>query len=639
MNLSLAQSQIVNAPLGPILVTATAGSGKTRVLTERIRHLLSTRSNEGVLALTFTNKAASEMHTRLEGFRDLTERTFIGTIHSFAQDLIQRHGHHIGLKTMPHIFERDMDRLLILHGLVESDHFWAAEADEVVASDALHESRRKELHSLLDQISKSKRGLMTDDELVETFGEQALYLRNGYDEELRLQNAIDFDDLLVLAGRLLSEKPAVCRLLAQSYPHVCVDEAQDLNKAQYELVRSIGVAPTKSILLVGDPKQAIYGFNDSSSEFMTQRFVEDFKPQVFVLQENYRNSRLVIECANRIKPGSVQQTSPKNGALKFYEAPDEASEASWICDEIQTLLATGTHEDIEGDVTLESIAVLGRNRYVFQMLQEELERRDIRHFLKHPGGKLEFESETGKIFDLLLQVLINPKDHLHFRLLMAAIKSPPGAVSSEAFPSLVLNGQLRCDPQWMPLLRVALQSIQAELPSANSNPSMDRCIAPLRTLLQSSQLQDCALTVEERLLAVNDLKDLCEQWTRYLKQLSMGTRPTLDGFRNARAMGKTQADALEKGVALSTIHTAKGLEYEIVFLMGLGRGTFPDYRAERTGGKAMQEEDNNAFVAVTRAKRLLFLSYPQSKKMPWGDERSQQPSEYWTQLKPLDGKR
>lgn len=638
MNLSQSQSQVVHASLGPILVTATAGSGKTRVLTERIRHLLSTRANEGVLALTFTNKAASEMRTRLEGFRDLTERTFIGTIHSFAQDLIQRHGHHIGLKTMPQIFERDMDRLMILHGLVDSKHLWAAESDVEAASNTLDDSRRKELYPLLEQISKSKRGLMTDDDLVEQFGEQVLYLRNGYNEELRLQNAIDFDDLLVLSCRLLSEKPAVCRLLAQSFPHVCVDEAQDLNMAQYELVRSIGAASIKSILLVGDPKQAIYGFNDSSSDFMTKRFVEDFKPQVFELQENFRNSRMVIECANRIKPGSVQQNSPKNGALKFYEAPDEASEASWICDEIQSLLAAGSHDDIEGAVTLESMTVLGRNRYVFHALQEELERRDIRHYLKQTGGKLEFESETGKIFDLLLQVLINPKDHLHFRLLLAAIKSPSGTISPETFPSLALDGQLRCEPQWRSLLQVAVQGIQGELSTANQNPSMNRCVASLRTLLQSSQPQEGALHEDERLLAVNDLKDLCEQWTRYLKQLGMGNRPTLEGFRNARAMGKTQADALERGLALSTIHTAKGLEYEIVFLMGLGKGTFPDYRAERAEGKAMQEEDNNAFVAVTRAKRLLFLSYPRSKEMPWGDVRSQQPSKYWNLLKPLERK-
>lgn len=634
MNLSQTQNQIVSASLGPILVTATAGSGKTRVLTERIRHLLSTRSNESVLALTFTNKAASEMRARLGGVRDLAERTFIGTIHSFAQDLIQRHGHHIGLKSMPHIFERDMDRLLILQGLVESNHLWVTESNVVSESNTLDESRRKELYPLLEQISRSKRGLMTDDDLVEKFGEQALYLRNGYDDELRLQNAIDFDDLLVLACRLLSEKPAVCRLLAQSYPHVCVDEAQDLNKAQYELVRLICVTPTKSILLVGDPKQAIYGFNDSSSDFMTKRFVDDFKPQVFELQENFRNSRMVIECANRIKPGSVQQNSPKNGALKFYEAPDEASEASWICDEIQSLLTAGHHEDIEGEVSLESMTVLGRNRYVFQTLQSELERRDIRHFLKQPGGKLEFESEAGKIFDLLLQVLVNPKDSLHFRQLLVAIKSPPNAITSDAFVSATLDGQLVCDPQWRLLLQAGVHGIQRELSSAN--PSMDRCVTPLRTLLQSSQPQECALPEEERLLAVNDLKDLCDQWTRYLKQLGMGNHATLEGFRNARAMGKTQPDALEKGLALSTIHTAKGLEYEIVFLMGLGMGTFPDYRAERLGGKAIQEEDNNAFVAVTRAKRLLYLSYPKSKMMPWGDKKHQSPSKYWSQLRSLE---
>ncbi|MFA6342946.1 MAG: 3'-5' exonuclease, partial [Fibrobacteraceae bacterium] len=122
-----------------------------------------------------------------------------------------------------------------------------------------------------------------------------------------------------------------------------------------------------------------------------------------------------------------------------------------------------------------------------------------------------------------------------------------------------------------------------------------------------------------------------KHWNRYMAQLPTGAPASLDGFRSALAMGKTQADQQEKGLALSTVHTMKGLEYDIVFLMGMGQGTFPDYRALGKG-RAMLEEDNNAFVAVTRAKRFLYVSYPKNKTMPWGGIKSQEPSVYWKQL-------
>lgn len=618
MNLSPAQEAIVHAPIGPLLVTATAGSGKTRVLTERIRFLLNQYPKEGVLALTFTNKAAEEMQSRLKGIEQLERRTFIGTLHSFAQDLLQQHGHHIGVAQKLHIFERDEDKLRLLDEIVERPASMVGESKEEYLGETLDKERRNVLFNWLNEISKAKRNLWTEQEIIDSSdqGELALYIYNSYQESLELHGAIDFDDLLIFAYRLVTEKPRIAKLVSQLYSHVCIDEAQDLNKAQYEFLKAFCAERIQSILMVGDPNQSIYGFNDSSAEFMKHCFVEDFKPSIHQLIDNYRSSMWVLEQANKIKPASMQNLNAAiQGGGDFFEASSNEEEASWICDQIQKWLGLGSHPDIEGPVTLENMVILARNRYVFLPLHEELDKRNIEHYLKKTPSPSDPVSEIGKVFDWAMRIQINEKDQLHKRQLRLKI----GAANDTDWVS--------CKPEWKPVIEAAFNGIHANL--NNKQPSMVSCVNSLKELLTSKTVSFSDNEIEN---ALHDLEDFETHWNRYMAQLPTGFPASLGGFRNALAMGKTQPDQQEKGLALSTVHTMKGLEYDIVFLMGMGQGTFPDYRAIGNP-KTMIEEDNNAFVAVTRAKRFLYVSYPQTKTMPWGAIKQQAPSVYWDKLK------
>lgn len=630
INLSPTQKQIVTAPVGHMLVMATAGSGKTRVLTQRVRFLLERDPLDGVLALTFTNKAADEMRERLEGIDDFERRTWVGTIHSFAQSIVEKHGRHIGYDEMPHIFERDEDRGRFLAQAMSA--YSNELRDPATPYGNEEDARLKKVTGLLGKISELKRNLLNDDEIDEFFpADNTAAIFREYNAILRQHNGVDFDDLLILAYRILSEIPAVAAMYARNYPHVCIDEAQDLNKAQYQLIRTLCHGRVDSLMLVGDPNQAIYGFNGSSSEYMTKSFKSDFRPLVFKLLENYRSTKAVLYLANQLKPNSHNvDKAPLIGSCELFAAPNEAEEARWICEKIVALCNLQTHPEIEGTISLDRMTVLARNRYVFMTLQEKLDEWGWKwHLKKTPGAPL-FESQIGKLVDLTMRVLLNPHDMLHFKELCLLTNQKWYEHSSV---QQLLNMVAQNRESLASGLLGFLPDIVIALKKENDapKPDLENVIAPLKQRLKEVDLSP--FTDEERDLAINDLSDLLAHWDRYVTGSSSAASLSLTAFRNAMAMGRTHPDTVPEGLALATVHTMKGLEKDIVFLMGMSQGTFPDYRSVEAGGARFQEELNNAYVAVTRARRFIYISYPQTKRTRWGNVRVQHASQFLQQMK------
>jgi DNA helicase II / ATP-dependent DNA helicase PcrA len=275
--------------------------------------------------------------------------------------------------------------------------------------------QRQYLYELLGWISRRKRaisGTRSDDEDPDS-GEDAELVYRDYNARLAAQAAIDFDDILLLAYRILTELPQVGRLYARMYRYLCVDEAQDLNEAQYALIRVLA-ADHGNILMVGDPNQAIYGFNGSSRRFMLEGFPEDFRVTRHELRENYRSAKAVIRAANALFAGSIDETlAPLNGLCEIQGLEHEEAEAEWIADKIQELLALGEHPEIDGRISLDRMAVLARNRYVFLPLESRLKADGIPHYLKRPRSADDLESDFGRAFDLGLRLLANPLDRLH----------------------------------------------------------------------------------------------------------------------------------------------------------------------------------------------------------------------------------
>lgn len=604
IHLSPKQEKIVSFGEGAILVKASAGSGKTRVLTERIKRLLlKTRRN--ILAITFTNKAGEEMKDRLGQIPDLNNRLFIGTFHGFCQQVLENHGKHIGFDSTPHIFENEFDRLELVEQAIEKTPSYYR-----LYEKKSYKEKRATCRRALEFISKVKRKLLSENELlINLQDEDMVLLYKTYQDILISQNAMDFDDLILYTYNLFIQNGKIASLYRRTYEYICVDEAQDLNFAQYQLLRSLTGNEHKNVMMVGDPNQSIFAFNGSSPKYMTDMFLKDYHPHIIELKENYRSSRCVLEAASKIIPDSCNAVNAAiKGIFEINEFDDEQSEAAWIADKIEELIMMNSHEDIEGEIAYEKIAVLGRTKYVFNDLDSILEERDIPYYYKVTPGSINFESDSMKAFDMAIRIKLNPLDNLHWRKLedLLEIKN---SKSLGNMPDLVKKQAHKL-----------LIDIVIELDEGGRN---------FRFLFENfkSTISKNGIIEDEneRKMVIDDVNELLKHWHTYRK----GTdQISLLQFKNSMALGKTHPLYQEKGVTLSTVHTLKGQEYDIIFLMGMDDETFPDYRAIRSGGLEMVQEKNNAYVAFTRSKRFLYVTWPKLRYMPWGGYKNRKRSRF-----------
>tara|TARA_Y100000588_G_C14277872_1_gene935313 strand:- start:7173 stop:8432 length:1260 start_codon:yes stop_codon:yes gene_type:complete len=399
------------------------------------------------------------------------------------------------------------------------------------------------------------------------------------------------------------------------YKHICVDEAQDLNKAQYELIKVLCGERVKSVLMVGDPNQMIYGFNGSKDFFETD-FITDFKPKTFNLRENYRSSKSVIQLANVIKPSSqINHEAAFTGCTRIQPCLNEEVEANWVLKGINTLIEAKTHEEIEGQITLEKIVVIGRNKFVFNKLRTKLDESGVMYHFNKGERQSEPESLLGKILDYAIRLKLNPKDWIDGKKLcsLLEIKQPENWNNQ----SLLASWSQLVESSNLPLAQAQAYLLKEISLLDVESPNIRKFCTLIKTKLKeydSSNLSE--LEQIELDISYQELEEFQKKWTTFKAK---GLGANLKSFRNAMTLGKLDVANQERGLTLSTVHTMKGLEKDIVFLIGMCDGLFPDYRA--TNKRDLNEEKNNAFVAVTRAKRWLYVSYPQYRMMPWGSEK------------------
>jgi len=602
VELSEKQKKIVFAEDRAVYVKASAGSGKTRVLTERARHLLN-KTNKKILALTFTNKAGEEIKERLSDIPEIEKRVFVGTFHSFCQSMLENHGNLIGISKMPHLFEDETDRLELVGQAIKQTPSYAGKYKK---QDKKEQNNFR--YRVLNFISKVKRKLIADSELEQhTDDENIVLLYQNYQDVLRNQNAIDFDDLLLLAYSLLVNYPKIAALYRRSFFAICVDEAQDLNNAQYQLLLALANGEFTSIMMVGDPNQSIFHFNGSSPNYMDKQFVHDFNPVIVDLNENYRSSKAVLSAAIKVIPDAEYLAETvKEGIFEINCFNDENSEAQWVVDKINALISLKAHDDIEGEIIYEKIAVLARNKYVFKQLEEQLKKANLPFYYKMTPGAIRFESGLMKIFDLALRVRLNPQDNLHKQRLLNCLKIDTAEnINLETLIPLVTDETIK-----------NLIILVAKIRDDGSN---------IKQVLESFKDSLIIEDENEKNMVFNDINELLKHWHNYAKKTD---NKTLHQFKNAMALGQTHPLTQHSGVTLSTVHTMKGQEFDIVFVIGMDDETFPDYRAVRSGGIEMTQEKNNLYVAFTRAKRFLYVTWPQNRLMPWGGYKPRQISRF-----------
>ncbi|MDC3191820.1 ATP-dependent helicase [Pseudoalteromonas elyakovii] len=625
ISLSPAQANIVKSPIGtPIQILASAGSGKTRVLTERIRFILENTKKDRIIALTFTNKAAEEMQERLVEVDGIEDRSWIATVHSVAQRILEQYGHTIGLPSELHIYDRDKDRMEVF---LQSLRDEGVDIDTYLNIEDSKEKKNRQqvMQNYMDTFSIIKRELLNQGEADERFGvESGVWkIYQDYQNALLASGGIDYDDILVKAHELLLKQGWIAELYRTKYKHICVDEAQDLNKAQYEFISAFCGNKIKSILMVGDPNQMIYGFNGSSEKYLLTQFVDDYQPTQYQLTENYRSTKAVINVANKIKPLSqTEHEMALNGVFHKQSCDDEYVEALWVVNQINELLMLGIHPEIEGKISLKNMVVIARNRFVFKAITDELAQKNIPYHFKKGERQTEPTSLFGKVLDFALRLKLNPKDWVDGKKLCAILKvTPPDDWGNEDYLSVWANDVLNSEILFSDLqskLLTQIQNLDADEPNI---PKFHKELeAELNILANDETLEDKKPEIERSLA---ELEEFRNSWTRFK---SKGLGNSLQAFRNALALGQLAETAQGEGITLSTVHTMKGLEKDIVFLIGMVEGVFPDYRAKTA--QEIEEEKNSAFVAVTRAKRWLYITYPQKRTMPWGDIKFQSPSRF-----------
>lgn len=603
MILSEEQRAVVEHLSGPVLVKAGPGSGKTRVLIERVKRIIEEDDDNRVLALTFSNLAADEMQKRLdEDYKlgDSADHAVISTIHSFCLNLVEERGETIGLPNGLSLVESEDDKKKILREVLES-------------TDGVPESVKNETNAvvsitdILKQISECKRSFSS---LINCDDAWFPEIYERYNTKLLDLNLIDYDDILLFAHQILTESEYIRSLLIDFYTHICVDEAQDLNSPQYEVLKALCGEDFSNIMLVGDANQSIYGFNGSDSSIMTARFLADFKPTVFLLTKNYRSAKQIIKFADTLRDSHGSDDYYYDGMLTVAGYPDERTEAEKVISDITEYLRGGSPA-VEEAISYNDIAVIARNRYALNEVEAQMGKADIPHYFKRSKSGISFESDTLKIFELSARLKTNSKDILHRNELISLLSASSSSWGGNTNDVDSLLANTKYEFLLHPLSRVGATPLD-----------FDAVMYDLE-----SEIKESDISQDEKYLILGDIALYKSHWLEYAQKTSASSRSFVS-FRNAIALGKTQDTTKDAGVSMLTVHMSKGLQYKVVFIVGAAEGTFPDYRAVRAGGRAIEEERNEMYVAVTRAMRICEISFPKTKLMPWGTVVCQKPSEF-----------
>jgi len=598
------QRNAVTAADGPILVVAGPGSGKTRVLTQRIAYLIA---NEGVrpwqiLAVTFTNKAARSMEERVKHLLpdQAVEGMMLGTFHSICARILRREAEHLPIESNFVIFDSD-DQERIVKGVIR----------EFNLNDKLY--RAASVHAA---ISRAKNELIgPDDYPIQTYRDEVVkrvYVE--YQKRLIASNAVDFDDILVYTARLLEDNPAVRDKYAQRFRHVLVDEFQDTNLAQYALVRHLA-SHHKNIFCVGDPDQSIYAWRGADWRNV-QRFEQDFpNARTILLEQNYRSHQNILDAAmgvidraNNRRKKHLFSDRGSGEKIFFYEARDDYGEASFVVDTIAQLVASGQFEP--GDC-----AVMYRTNSMSRLIEEAFLQARLPYRLV--GAQRFYGRREVKDVIAFMRLVHNPADEAS---LDRVINIPPRGVGEKTLTTLHMIARQNNTSPGAVLLDLARGADspfyksftgRAALPLADFGGMLANwhTLASIATI---PELFDRILidTNYKAFITDDDSDESLDRWenVQELRRLAMeySTR-SMDEFLENIALVADQDTITDiNAPTLLTLHAAKGLEFGAVFIVGLDDGIIPHSRSFDEP-EQMEEERRLFYVGITRAKDKLYL--------------------------------
>ena len=609
--LNQAQREAVQHTEGPLLVVAGAGSGKTRVLTHRVAHLvedLKVKPNQ-ILAITFTNKAAGEMRERLERMLGATARAiWILTFHAACGRMLRREAERLGYRSTFSIYD-DQDQVRLVKACLEE-----------LGKDPKRFSPRG-IHS---QISRAKNELVSPEDYlarVASFWDQTVAeVYELYQRRLHASNAVDFDDMLMLTVQVFERFPEALDHWQKSFRYILVDEYQDTNHAQYRLLQLLG-AEHGNVCAVGDQDQSVYGFRGADIRNITE-FESDFPgTHVVTLEQNYRSTNSILRAANAVieqnterKPKHLFSDLGEGEPVHVIELEDEHSEARFVAAEIAGLIDQG--------LSASEIAVFYRTNAQSRVLEDVLVRQDVPYQVI--GGPRFYERAEIRDATAYLAVLVNPSDA---GSLLRIANRPRRGIGDTSLARVVSHADTTGRTLWEAL---------ADPEAAGVTSAACRAIRGFRSTMESLMAQAQDLPVDEVLERMLEKTGILDT---YEAERTIEARGRIENLQElvgvAREYRQQTADASLAGflqdislvsdqdtiaddrglVTLMTLHNAKGLEFKAVYAIGMEEGIFPHMRSIEEQG--VEEERRLCYVGMTRAMERLTMTHTLSRSL-WG---------------------
>jgi DNA helicase-2/ATP-dependent DNA helicase PcrA len=615
---------------GPVLIVAGAGSGKTRALTHRIAFLIEERgvAPGEILAITFTNKAAREMAERVEGLMGtrISKGMWILTFHSTCARILRKEHARLGLPSSFSIYDDgDTERLI-----------------STVLRDLGIDPKRFAPRAMAAGIGKAKDHLISASEFAAQAGnfyeKTVAEVYAGYEKKLAAAGALDFDDLIVRTVRLFQDNPAVLEHYQERFRYILIDEYQDTNRAQYHLVNMLA-AKYRNLCVVGDADQGVYSWRGATIQNLLD-FERDYPDaEVFLMEQNYRSTQAILSVANALieqnvqrKPKSLWTETPGGEVTVRYRADNEHEEALFVGEEIERLVAEEGHR-------YRDVAVFYRTNAQSRVLEDIFMRAGIAY--RVVGGVRFYERKEIKDALAYLRLLVNPQDLMSARRVINTPKRGIGDATIAALESFATQ-------EGIPFLASARRADEISVLATRARGAVAGFVALMDRLEEMYQAGAAASRMVEAVA----------EESGYIAELEAERTVESEGrVENLRELGGVAAefearfpegsiaDFLEQvalvteqdeydeessSVTLMTLHNAKGLEFPVVFIVGLEDGIFPHYRS--MGDSAQLEEERRlAYVGITRARERLYLCHAWSRTI-WGSTNYNPPSRFLSEI-------
>ncbi|MEE8299300.1 MAG: UvrD-helicase domain-containing protein [Thermodesulfobacteriota bacterium] len=619
-NLNDSQQEAVKHPGGPLLVLAGAGSGKTRIITERISYLVKEHnvSPTNILAVTFTNKAANEMKQRVSRLaQNEAKNIWIGTFHSTCLRILKREINKLDGYSRDFIIYDDADQIKLIR-----DCMVRLNIGERLLSP-------KHVRSQID--SAKNNGFDPDSSELNHLDKNVLRIYSLYEQELRKSNALDFGDLLHVTVKLFEKNPEVLQNYQNQFQHILVDEYQDTNHVQYKIVELLS-RKHRNIFVVGDDNQSIYGWRGADIKNILN-FEKDYSDaQIIKLERNYRSTKTILKAANKLilqnKNRHDKNLWTKNATgdqINYYEARDDKDEAKHVCSQIGI-------ETKNGGYSNKDIAIFFRTNTQSRLIEEELLHKGIPY--KIVGGT-EFYKRT-EIKDILafLKVIANPSDEISLKRIINVPPRGIGKVTVNKLDEIAREKEI----SFFEAIKLALEK---KLLSNSVLIKVERLYNLLTQLIEFSEKDDIVSLInhvlyktkyldmlereEERRENIGEILNLAAEFGKERDHA------TLNDFLDSVSLASDLDNLRENSdqVTLMTLHSAKGLEFPVVFIVGMEENLLPHFNSKMNG--QVEEERRLFYVGITRAKEKLYLAGA-SKRMIFGKQQWSIPSRFISEL-------